>query len=367
MKKVLLGSLVAVIATSLALPALAELTGADIPARLMNASIAQETKSRAARLGTSSAGNDTTFVGYNPAYAGSNYWSIGVGDRHPHGTFGPSKGDIVPVPNSDTGYWDWDHPVHGDSLQGWWPMRQLYSSFFITNLPDDQRPWHAIDIGNSISYVINQGPAFRRTYGVTSAWHSDPGRAGVISLAPATDGNPKPPRWTSISGTRSAWCGLRAHADVTTVDGLTGNPYNEDVLLEVQQASSTIVTGPGWTNYRFPGYADQWDQMLYRDVDISNTTAYPSGNNVSVSFKYRTRMSTTKNPNPTSCVGWFDKDPLTVSAGNFISASAAGNGAFTLLAAKQTIVTSDPFPPIKPPGSTGISLGGISPSEVIWR
>jgi hypothetical protein len=30
--------------------------------------------------------------------------------------------------------------------------------------------------------------------------------------------------------------------------------------------------------------------------------------------------------NPTSRDGWFDKDPLTVNAGNFISASAAGNG-----------------------------------------
>src|SRR5215470_4970452 len=118
MKKAMFAGLVAVIAMSLAMPALAELTGADMPARLMNASMAQEVKSRVARLGTSSAGNDTTFVGYNPAYAGSNYWSIGVGDRHPRGTFGPSKGDIPPVPDADTGYWDWDHPVHGDSLQG---------------------------------------------------------------------------------------------------------------------------------------------------------------------------------------------------------------------------------------------------------
>ena len=325
MRKLFVALLLVLGAAILAMPALAELTGADTPGKLSNASMAMEMKSRAARLGTSSAGNDTTFVGYNPAYTGSNYWSIGVGDRHPRGTFGPSKGDIVPVPNSDTGYWDWDHPVHGDSLQGWWPMRHLYTSFFVANLADDQRPWHAIDTGNMISYVINQGASFRRTFGVTSAWHSDPGRAAVISLG-AGDGNPGPPRWTTISGTRSAWCGLRSHRDLTTVDGLTGNPYNSDVLREVGQGSPTVATPADWTRYHFPGYADQWDQMLYRDVDISNTTNYPSGNNVSVSFKYRTRMSTGKNINPTSRTGWFDKDPLSVAVGNFISASAAGAG-----------------------------------------
>jgi len=84
-------------------PARAELTGADVPARLFNAAMAQEMKSRAARLGTSTHPSDTTWVGYNPAYAGSNYWSIGVGHRWPRGTFGPSKGDIPPVPNDDTG------------------------------------------------------------------------------------------------------------------------------------------------------------------------------------------------------------------------------------------------------------------------
>jgi hypothetical protein len=315
----------------LAMPARAELAGDDAPPMLMNARIAQEMKSRSARLGTQTHANDTTWVGYNPAYAGSNYWSIGVGHRWPRGTFGPGKGDIAPVPDDDTGYWDWDHPVHGDSLQGWWPMRHNYISFFIANLPDDERPWHAIDIGNSISYVINQGPGLRRTYGVTSAWHSDAG-VNAKTLDPnQSDANPKPPRWTPIAGSRSAWCGLRAHGDIAEIDAVTGNPYNSDALEEVQQASPTIPVGPGWTNYRFPGYTDQWDQMLYRDVDIGSTTAYPNGSNVSVSFRYRTRMSTGKAVSLTTRTGWFDKDPLTVSQGgplaNFISSTAAGNGA----------------------------------------
>src|SRR5262249_24734383 len=138
-------------AAILAMPALAELNGSggsDIPGKLYSPSMAMEMKSRAARLGTSSVGNDTTYVGYNPAYAGINYWSIGVGNHYPRGRLGPSKGDIPPVPNVDTGYWDWDHPVHGDSLQGWWPMRHLLTTA-LNAVPDDkQRAWHAIDIGN---------------------------------------------------------------------------------------------------------------------------------------------------------------------------------------------------------------------------
>ena len=312
-------------AALLATPALAELgASTEDPPMLMNAQIAREMKARGARLGTSTHPHDTTWVGYNPAYAGSNYWSIGVGHRWPRGTLGPGKGDIVPVPDDDTGYWDWDHPVHGDSLQGWWPMRHNYTSFFIANYNDKLRPWHAVDVGNSLSYVINQGPGLRRTFGVTSAWHADPGVTGKAPDPEKSDVNPKAPRWSPIAGGMSAWCGLRAHGDVTCVDGLTGNPYNADALEEVQQSSPTIAVGAGWTNFRFPGYADQWDQMLYHDVDIS---AASSGANVSVSFRYRTRMSTGNSVSPTTRTGWFDKDPLAVVAGNFISSSDAGLGA----------------------------------------
>jgi hypothetical protein len=314
-------------AAFLAMPALAELSGGalDIPGKLMNASMAQEMRSRAAKLGTSTHPNDTTWVGYNPAYAGSNYWSIGVGHRWPRGTFGASTADIVPVPDDDTGYWDWDHPVHGDSLQGWWPVRHCYTSFFIAGLNDKARPWHAIDIGNQMSYVINQGPGLRRTFGISGAWHEDPGANGLVTDPNAPDVNPVAPAWTPIAGAMSAWCGLRAHGDVTQMDALTGNAYNEDALGGViHQASPTVATGAGWTRYLFPGYGDQWDQMLYRDVDVSNTTTYPGGTNVAVTFSYRTRMSTNKGVNPTSRTGWFDKDPLAVSADNFISSSDAG-------------------------------------------
>jgi flagellar hook capping protein FlgD len=304
-------------------------SGPDISPMLVNARIAREMTSRAMALGTSTHLSDTTWVGYNPAYAGSNYWSVGVGHRWPRGTYGASKSDIVPVPNDDTGYWDWDHPVHGDTLQGWWPIRHLYTRFATEGQNDKLRPWHAVDIGNQISYVINQGPGYRRTFGVTSAWHSDPGVSTKVPDPGPTKGdvNPNPPRWTPIAGARSAWCGLRAHGDIAVVDPITGNPYNVDALEGVSTGNPNTPVGDGWTGRRYPGYASQWDQMLYRDVDISSTTAFPSGSFLSVTFSYRTRMSTGKGTWHTTETGWFDKDPLAVVAGNFISSSDAGANA----------------------------------------
>jgi hypothetical protein len=315
-------------AASLAAPVGAQESGYDEPVPVhSNARMAQDLRSRGARLGAAThVPNDTTYVGFNPAYAASNYWSVGVGHRRPRGAYGPGKGDIPPVPDDDTGYWDWEHPVHGDSLQGWWPIRHLYTTFAIAGQNDKARPWHAVDIGNQISYTINQGAGFKRTFGVTGAWHVDAGRnEKTPDPAPGkSDVNPNPPRWTPIAGNSSAWCGLRAHGDVARIDAVTGNPYNVDALEQVSAASPTIAVAAGWTNRHFPGYAGQWDQMLYRDVDISG--ANPAAN-VSVTFSYRTRMSTGKGLSSTTRTGWFDKDPLAVVAGNFISSSDAGAGA----------------------------------------
>ena len=322
MKRLLIPTLIALGAAALARPVNADLTGADESVYVpVNPRAEYELRSAAARLHTAThQPNDTTYLGFNPAYAGSNYWSIGVGHRWPRGAYGPGKGDVVPVPNDDTGYWDWDHPVHGDSLQGWWPVRHTHPPYSTPVLNDKLRPRHAIDIGNQISYVISQGPGHQRTFGVTSAWHVDPGLAPVVrDPSPnASDVNPKPPRWTPLAGSKSAWCGLRAHGDVTEVDPATGNPYNVDAL-----GHSTVMgyTDPGTTRLKYPGYASQWDQLLYKDVDISGASA---GASVSVSFRYRTRMSTALVTIPAYRAGWFDKDPLAVVAGNFISSSDAG-------------------------------------------
>ena len=122
MRKLFVALLLVVGAAFLALPAFAEIgLSSDTPGKVMNAQIAEEMRSRASRLGTSDSGynpTDTTWVGYNPAYAGSNYWSIGIGDRRPKGVSGPNKADVIFVKDEDMGYWDWDRPVNGDTLQG---------------------------------------------------------------------------------------------------------------------------------------------------------------------------------------------------------------------------------------------------------
>src|SRR5438093_13543897 len=276
MRKLFVALLLVLGAALLVMPAFAQ---DEFSAKLMNAKMAQEMKSRAARLGGSAVDpglNDTTYVGYNPAYAASNYWSIGVGTRRPPGTHGSLKSDIPAIPTSRTGYWDWDHPVHGDSLQGWWPVRNLYTAFATSpTVSDKNRPWTCLDHGNQLSQVVNQGPGYRRTRGVTSAWHQD-GGSGAMTLDPspnATDVNPKAPNWTPIAGSGSAWCGLRTHGDITRVDPVTGNPYNEDALgQELVPQTPTVLAGPDFTYYKFPGYGDAWDQMLYRDVDITSAT-----------------------------------------------------------------------------------------------
>jgi hypothetical protein len=61
--------------------------------------------------------------------------------------------------------------------------------------------------------------------------------------------------------------------------------------------------------------------MLYRDI------AMTPAQSLTVSFNYRTRMSTSIGTTATTRTGWFHGDPLAVVAGNFISSSAAGANA----------------------------------------
>jgi len=245
---------------------------------------------------------DTVYVGFSQSdhwNATTNYWNIWSGTRRP-GTNNP-----------DNAMWGWDdlhilasHGV-GDSLAGWWPDLQLYSTTGSVTLPDHQRPWWAIEHGNRANYVINQGPGGRRTYGVVGVWHGDGG-----ALQPGGSGV----TWTPLSGSRSAWCGLRQLNDHSVLDAVTGNPFNQSVVER-----SYVGGGPG--SRRYPGYASQWDQLLYRDV------VAPAGQPLNVTFLYRTRMSTSAVTAAATRTGWFHGDPLAVVAGNFVSSTAAGANA----------------------------------------
>jgi hypothetical protein len=206
-----------------------------------------------------------------------------------------------------------------------WPFTE------IPGLSDDQRPWFCLDYGNFTNYVINQGTALKRTFGIVGAWHRDP---GSTVPGPGTAGVGWSPSGSAssigTSGSFSAWCGLRAHGDLTVQDlatgvpgpstgavGGTGNYFNETTILTGgSRAPTAFPPGSTTTAKRFPGYMAQWDQELYRDVYV------PAATNLTVAFRYRTRMSINNSTSPNNISGWYDKDPINKIAGNFISASA---------------------------------------------
>jgi len=242
---------------------------------------------------------DTVYVGksYTNHTGPENYWNIYTG------TYRPGIND----PNN--AFWDWDNTVGiqaPDSLMGWWPFHRQYNSTGGLTLTDDQRPWWALDHGNIGNYVISQQASAKRTYGVVSYWHGDPGNNAGLSMM-----------WSPISGARSAWCGLREHGDLSVVDAVTGNPFNQDCVQFLHDGTSAGGGGP----QLFPGYVDQADQMLYRDI------AMTPAQSLTVTFNYRTRMSTSIGTTASTRTGWFHGDPLAVTAGNFISSSAAGANA----------------------------------------
>ena len=226
-------------------------------------------QSRAAKLGVSAVANDTVFVGYStaltPAQLSTNYWSVGavggavgtvngpVQPGTPAGKPRPSQ----PVGGGQTGYngvWTWEYPIHGDSLQGWWPVRQYQQR--LGGDPtiytfDYNRPWWAVSFGNIANYVINQrrdgsgtSPG-DRTFGVVGVWHSDPGNVVTDSIGAhgGDKANVHAPAWTVIDGAMSAWMGQRAHGDLTVQDNVTGNYFNADItdFLGTDQSNTCLL------------------------------------------------------------------------------------------------------------------------------
>jgi len=221
--------------------------------------------------------------------------------------------------------WNWDPAeaggngfIKGDSLQGWWPTRVPWRFNQTTALPDYVQSTGGLDFGNLANYYPVQG----RTYGVIGVWHKDPGGDPTGAL-PGSNGV----TWTPLEGTNSAWCGIRAHGDDALKDPITGNPYTADLA----NFNSRVYYGGPVQTPKYPGFMDQWDQMLYRDIDMSSS---PTGD-LKIGFKYSTRISTTPDR-----AGWYDKDPLTITgqliavgppavygpcaAGNYISSTDQG-------------------------------------------
>ena len=286
--------------------------GDNVGTKLMNAQLQREMRSAAAAR--TSAVGDTTYVGFVPGkVTATNYWGIGVGAFR-----------VYSSNAADYGYWGWDNDgvhnniaeVHGDSLFGWWPQRGIENGTGGQTLSDDNRPWWAIDIGNQVNYVINQGTAHKRTFGVIGVWHRDNGSASGGGVT-----------WSALGGSNSLWCGLRRDGDNSFIDPITKSAFNARTLAyESSSLAGGSVGGGTGTNHKFPGYASQWDQMAYRDINMGASTS------LTVRFRFRTNMSTGIGTAAATRTGWFDKDPLPVTvggaaAGNFISSTTAGTSA----------------------------------------
>ena len=281
----------------------------DLGIKLVNAKMVKEMLSSRAAHTRTSAGVDpdtvwfghsyTDHTGYDGVNASSivNYWNVYAGVNYP-GTA-----------NAANAVWDFDNTTGfvryvGDSLAGWWPAQRSYGSTGGLTLTDDNRPWWALDHGNQVNYVINAGPGGKRSKGVVGVWHRD-GGVGQAGGSAVT--------WSPLAGSNSAWCGLRQTGDNSVRDLNTGQPFNA-VAAEFNGEAG----GGTGTNKNFPGYGDQWDQILYRDLQPAAAT------NLSISFLYRTFLSTSIVTTATTRTGWFHGDPLAVTTGNFISSSAAG-------------------------------------------
>ena len=287
-----------------AVPVLAQESDGSPGEILRNAQHIRELLSSRATHLVTSAGPDPDTVWFGHSYtdhwsATENWWNLYTGVNRP-GTNDPNNA-----------IWDWDHSTgmsaHGvlDSLAGWWARRRPYSITGGLTITDDLRPWWAVDQGNQ-GNMRSFGPN-KRTKGTLGYWHHDAGNTSGVGVT-----------WSPLAGSRSAWCGLRQHGDESAMDPYTGNPFNQTIIEFTNEGGGNLAQG---TNKRFPGYTNQMDQMLYRDIALS------PGSTMNVQFLYRTRMSIGVGTAAATRTGWFHGDPLAVTAGNFISSSAAGANA----------------------------------------
>jgi len=261
----------------------------------------------------SSAGfGDTTYIGYSPgAGSAANYWAIRASTTSAATT-------NVHRPPAAGCMWTWDPAgeatatgyIRNDSLQGWWPLAANFRLFYSPSRGDLRIPACDLDYGNQTSYSPRSSTG--RNFGILGAWHRDHGNRNTGGVL-ANHVN-----WAPLGGSYSAWCGLRQHADKQYVDPITSNPVNADAALY------TVVATGSPNYFLFPGYCNNWDQMLYRNIDMTGFT----GSDLTVNFKYSTQLSHDLDPN---FCGWFDKDPL----------SQATNTSLTFHCADGNLVAGD--------------------------
>src|SRR6185436_19986333 len=113
--------------------------------------------------------------------------------------------------------------------QGW--QRQIRRYHFTSSRPVNTRPEWYLDYGNMVNEGNTNLWAARdlagRKYvktGIAGVWHSDNMSGVKLNVS-----NGAEPSALPISGTRSAWCGLREAGNLSAQDALTGNYINSDL------------------------------------------------------------------------------------------------------------------------------------------
>src|SRR5215471_12151696 len=235
------------------------------------------------RSGFSTAAAGTVWYGFLPSSADPN--KVGVG-----------------------GLWDFDRTYYAgditgtDSTQFWEFVQAPQASDGTTKyLTTASRPFWYFDYGNDIdngdhNLTVNRlaGGRVTRMRGLAGVWHQD-----NLTTVPDT-GRVAPGFATNITGNGSAWCGLRSCGDLNApTDSYTGNKYTAD-------DERMDFRGPAGLRSAWPGYAGQWDQLMYRDFTYTGAGT--------ISFDYRAELSNIPTGDqgtpPNDGGGWFTPDPF---------------------------------------------------------
>src|SRR5690349_8840832 len=272
-----LRSLAVALCASFVLPAVARAMGDDLRdapvERMMNRARGAASAFSTANSNCPGASCDTVWVGHSNAGPGGAFLGVGVG-----------------------GNWDFDTGVAGtDSTQGW--TRGLHRFHFSATRAVSARPEWYLDYGNMVNEgntnLWNARNLAGRKYvktGIAGVWHADDMVGVKLNVA-----NGAEPSAVPIAGTRSAWCGLREAGNTHAQDALTGNYINGDLFYDFGPVYTANDNLP-----EFPGYCNQWDQMMYKD--------FTSGGSGTVAFRVRTNLSTFLDT-ATNGSGWYNPDP----------------------------------------------------------
>ena len=273
-----LRSLTVALCASLFLPALARATGEDglrmLPVeKVMTRAQAGPGASSTANSNCPGASCDTVWVGHSNAGPGGAFLGVGVG-----------------------GIWDFDTGAAGtDSTQGW--TRMTHRFHFGASRAVSARPEWYLDYGNMVNEgntnLWNARNLAGRKYvktGIAGVWHSDNMVGVKLNVANGAEATALP-----IVGTRSAWCGVREAGNTSAQDALTGNYINGDLFYEFGPVYTANNNLP-----EFPGFMNQWDQMLYKD--------FVSAGSGTVAFRVRTDISTFLDT-AVNGSGWYNPDP----------------------------------------------------------